>query len=98
MGKTHWKKLTNPDYLGAYALTPGQDLIATIKTVKREIVTGPEGKKEECSVCYFAESGICQRRRYTEGFTASRNGRSGVGNFTQGNSYDCGWRSEVRLI
>lgn len=58
MSKTHWKKLTNPDYLGAYALIPGQDLIATIKNVKREIVTGPEGKKEECSVCYFAEGGI----------------------------------------
>lgn len=23
---THWKKLTNPDYLGAYALQPGEDL------------------------------------------------------------------------
>ena len=30
---THWKKLTNPDYLGAYALQPGEDLIATIKEV-----------------------------------------------------------------
>ena len=25
--KTHWKKLNNPDFLGAYALEPGEDLI-----------------------------------------------------------------------
>ena len=58
MAKTHWKKLNNPDYLGAYALTPGQDLIATIKTVGKEIVTGPDGKKEECMVVHFMESNI----------------------------------------
>ena len=31
--KTHWKKLTNPDYLGAYALEDGEDMIVTIKNV-----------------------------------------------------------------
>ncbi|WP_156900527.1 hypothetical protein [Anaerovorax odorimutans] len=56
--KTHWKKLYNPDYLGAYALTPGQDLIATIRFVKSEVVTGPDGKKEECMVMYFSEKDI----------------------------------------
>lgn len=55
---THWKKLTNPDYLGAYALEPGQELTVTINTVKREMVTGADGKKEECTVCYFKESNI----------------------------------------
>lgn len=55
MGKTHWKKLNNPDYLGAYALDPGNDLIATIQHVQREVVTGPEGKKEECTVVHFRE-------------------------------------------
>lgn len=25
MSKTHWKKLTNPDYLGAYAFDPGEE-------------------------------------------------------------------------
>lgn len=55
---THWKKLHNPDYLGAYALNPGQDLIATIKTVGNEIVTGPDGKKEECMVMHFAEQDV----------------------------------------
>jgi hypothetical protein len=45
----------NPDYLGGYALTPGQDLIATIKSVGNEEVTGPDGKKEICSVIHFYE-------------------------------------------
>ena len=55
---THWKKLHNPDYLGAYALTPGQDLIATIKAVGNEIVIGADGKKEECMVMHFAERDV----------------------------------------
>ena len=53
---THWKKLTNPDYLGAYALEPGQDLIVTIKCVANEVVTGTDGKKETCSVMHFVEN------------------------------------------
>ena len=53
---THWKKLTNPDYLGSYALEPGQDLIATIKSVGNEEVTGSDGKKEICSVMHFVEN------------------------------------------
>ena len=55
---THWKKLHNPDYLGAYALEPGQELIATIKTVGKEMVSGPDGKKEECTVVHFVERDI----------------------------------------
>jgi hypothetical protein len=53
---THWKKLTNPDYLGAYALEPNQDLIVTIKSVANEVVVGTDGKKETCSVMRFAEN------------------------------------------
>ena len=53
---THWKKLTNPDYLGAYALEPNQDLIVTIKSVSNELVTGPDGKQETCSVIRFFEN------------------------------------------
>lgn len=52
---THWKKLTNPDYLGAYSLEGGQDIILTIERVQVETVTGPEGKKEECMVCHWME-------------------------------------------
>lgn len=53
---THWKALTNPDYLGSYAFDRGEEKTGTIKEVKREIVTGPEGKKEECTVCHFSEA------------------------------------------
>jgi DNA-directed RNA polymerase subunit RPC12/RpoP len=53
---THWKKLTNPDYLGAYALEPNQDLVVTIKSVSNELVASPDGKKETCSVMSFMEN------------------------------------------
>lgn len=52
---THWKKLTNPDYLGSYALLPGEEIIATIKSISNEEVTGADGKKEICSVVHFSE-------------------------------------------
>ena len=52
---THWKKLTNPNYLGAYSLDDGKDMILTIKYVQNETVTGADGKKEECTVCHFTE-------------------------------------------
>ena len=52
---THWKKLYNPDYLGAYSLEPGQDLVVTIASVRDESVMGTDGKKEECMVMRFSE-------------------------------------------
>lgn len=55
MAKTHWKKLTNPDYLGAYSIEDNKDLVLTIGTVKVEQVTGSDGKKDECVVCYWKE-------------------------------------------
>lgn len=58
MEKTHWKKLTNPDYLGAYALEPNQDLIVQIDRVGQEMVNGPDGKKEECTVAHFKDKTI----------------------------------------
>ena len=56
MSETHWKKLINPDYLGAYSLEPGQDMILTIKQVRKEVITGTGGKKEECIVCHWQEN------------------------------------------
>ena len=53
---THWKKLTNPDYLGAYSLDDGKDIILTVDRVTRETVTGPEGKREECTVIHWREN------------------------------------------
>jgi hypothetical protein len=48
--KTHWKRLINPLYLGAYSLPPGNDLTVRIASVGREIVKGTDGKEEECTV------------------------------------------------
>lgn len=56
MGLTHWKKLSNPNYLGAYSIEDGKDLVLTICNVKQEEVTGTDGKKEDCIVCYFSDS------------------------------------------
>ena len=56
MNKTHWKKLNNPDYLGAYAFQPGEEKTVTIREVKRQTVYNPSGGgKEECTVAYFEE-------------------------------------------
>lgn len=52
---THWKKLTNPDYLGSYAFQRGEEKIVTIDYVRQETVTGPEGKKSECIVAHFKQ-------------------------------------------
>ena len=67
MRLTHWKKLSNPNYLGAYSIEDNKDLILTISKVQQETVTGPDGKKDECIVCYFSESekpGLLDRRSF----------------------------------
>lgn len=56
MAKTHYKKFLNPDYLGAYALEDGRDIILTIGSIKQDTVVGTDGKKEVCSVCHFREN------------------------------------------
>lgn len=56
MTKIHWKKQFNYDYLGSYSLEPGKDMILTIKSIGKEMVTGSNGKKEECVVCKFSEN------------------------------------------
>jgi hypothetical protein len=53
MEKTHWKKLSHPLYIGAYELMKGDtniELPVKIEAVKREMVQGPDGKKEECTI------------------------------------------------
>lgn len=56
MAQTHWKKLTNPNYLGAYSLDDGNDIVLTIREVKMEPVIGSDGKREDCAVCYWMEN------------------------------------------
>ena len=48
--ETHWKKLTNPNYLGSYSLAPGERRVVQIVSVSQELVTGPDGAKEQCIV------------------------------------------------
>lgn len=52
---THWKLLTNPDYLGAYAFEAGEEKVGTIDYVREESVTGADGKKDDCTVAHFKE-------------------------------------------
>ena len=54
---THWKKLTNPNYLGSYAFQPGEEKALTIRKVGTEEVTNPAEpeKKESCIVAHFQQ-------------------------------------------
>lgn len=52
---THWKKLTNPNYIGSYAFQPGEEKPVMIKSVGQEEVTNPEGGKELCIVAHFQQ-------------------------------------------
>lgn len=47
---THWKKLTNPDYIGAYSLQPNEQRVVKILAVCRQKVKGTDGKETECTV------------------------------------------------
>lgn len=58
MGKTHWKKLSNPDHLGAYALEPGEDMVLTIKSAGEETYVGNAGKKEKGLLIHFEERDV----------------------------------------
>ncbi len=53
---THWKKLTNPNYIGSWDFEPGEEKILTIDHVSGEIIDGAEGKKDDCPVVYFKEN------------------------------------------
>ncbi len=55
---THWKKLTNPNYLGAYAFDQGEEKTVTIDTVTEETVTGTDGRESGCMVLHFRESNV----------------------------------------
>lgn len=56
MSKTHWKKMNNPNFLGAYMLEPGEDLVLTIKYAKEEEYVGNAGKKETGLLVHFQEN------------------------------------------
>lgn len=49
---THWKKLSNTNYIGSEILQPNQELKLTIEKVQKEQVKTAEGT-QECIVAYF---------------------------------------------
>jgi hypothetical protein len=51
--KTHWKKLVDPRYIGAYALPNGDDITVTIEVVQLERVKMMGGKEEDHTICYI---------------------------------------------
>ena len=53
--KTHWKRLDNPNYLGAYSLLDGtnKELVATIEKVVVEDVPNEKGEENFCKVAYL---------------------------------------------
>lgn len=55
MTYTHFRKLDNPDYIGAYAFQPNEKKTLTIARVTREVITGKEGKQEECTIVRWQE-------------------------------------------
>jgi len=44
--KTHWRKLHNPDYFGAYAIPPGKDLIVEIERIEVRMIKNDKGNDE----------------------------------------------------
>lgn len=51
MSNVHWRKLINPDYLGAYSLDNGdgtyKNATVTIVSAEQKDVTGPDGTKKK---------------------------------------------------
>ena len=51
----HWKKLTNPQYLGGYDFEPKEERELTIQKITTEKVLGQNGQSDDCIVCYFTQ-------------------------------------------
>lgn len=59
MTQTHWKKLHNPDYLGAYSLADNSgkytEQLVTVSKVEMKRVKGLNNKEEDCITCWFTQ-------------------------------------------
>jgi len=51
--KGHWKKATNPKFLGAWDFEEGSTPVVKILKVTEEEVMNLDGKKEPCIIMYF---------------------------------------------
>ncbi len=56
MSAKRWKRLMNPDYIGAYILEPNQELTLTIDKEVSEEITGQKGLRDIKAVAYFKEN------------------------------------------
>ena len=56
--KTHWKNLTNANYLGAYSFDNADEVTVTISSVGKETVKNPSGASEDCIVVHFQETEV----------------------------------------
>ncbi|MGN1200887.1 MAG: hypothetical protein ACI4R8_01295 [Candidatus Caccovivens sp.] len=52
---THWKSFKDNNYLGAYNLEPGKDMVVTIKKVDKGEIIGENGEKDKGSLIWFNE-------------------------------------------
>lgn len=52
---THWKKLTNPNYIGSHDFQPGQELTVVIESVSNEMVKCFDGKSIKEESCIVAK-------------------------------------------
>lgn len=43
----HWKKTTNPSYIGSWDLPEGKDMVVTIEDVVLETITNAQGSEEK---------------------------------------------------
>ena len=56
MSKTDYRKLMNKDYLGAWDVPEGGDLVLTISKVAQEEVKGESGRSDDCMVIHFSDA------------------------------------------
>lgn len=53
---THWKKLTNPKYLGSHDFQPSQEIKVTIERIENvdiELFNGKKLEMKNCNLAYF---------------------------------------------
>lgn len=52
--KVHWRKLRNPDYLGAFDFQPNEERVVTVREVATGTVKNAEGDST-CTIIHFME-------------------------------------------
>ena len=53
----HWKKTTNPNYIGSWDFDDGKDIIVQVQDIRQEMIQNQQGGRDEKLVMYF-ENGV----------------------------------------